>query len=52
MSKKNSSASLKNNFKIIKGFSKKVVDGIKKGAKAIESICEAWQKGVVNANAK
>ena len=37
---------------LIKGFSKKVVDGIKKGAEAIESICEAWQKGVVNANAK
>ena len=37
---------------LIKGFSKKVVDGIKKGAEAIESICEAWQKGVANANAK
>ena len=37
---------------LIKGFSKKVVDGIKKGAEAIESICEAWQNGVVNANAK
>ena len=34
---------------LIKGFSKKVVDGIKKGAEAIESICEAWQNGVVNA---
>ena len=37
---------------LIKGFSKKVVDGIKKGAEAIEGICEAWQNGVVNANAK
>ena len=34
---------------LIKGFSKKVVDGIKKGAEAIESICEAWQNGVANA---
>ena len=38
-------------YKMIKGYSKKVVDGIKKGAEAIESICEAWQNGVVNAKA-
>ena len=37
---------------LIKGFSKKVVDGIRKGAEAIESICEAWKNGVVKANAK
>ena len=36
---------------LIKGYSKKVVDGIKKGAQAIESISEAWQNGVVNAKA-
>ena len=37
---------------LIIGFSNKVVDGINKGAEAIDSICEAWQKGVVNANAE
>ena len=36
---------------LIKGFSKKVVDGINKGAEAIDSICQAWQDGVVNAKA-
>ncbi len=34
---------------LIKGFSKKVVDGIKKAAAAIKSITEAWQSGVNNA---
>ena len=33
---------------LIKGFSKNVVDGIKKGANAIKDIAEAWQKGVVS----
>ena len=34
---------------LIKGYSKKVVDGIKKAAKALHSIIEAWQSGVANA---
>ena len=33
---------------LIKGFSKNVVEGIKKGANAIKEIAEAWQKGVVS----
>ncbi len=34
---------------LIKGFSKKVVEGIKKATEAIKSITEAWQNGVDNA---
>ncbi len=36
---------------LIKGFSKKVVDGIRKAAQAIKDISEAWQKGVINERA-
>ena len=34
---------------LIKGFSKKVVDGIRKAALAIKDILLAWQEGVINA---
>ena len=36
---------------LIKGYSKKVVSGIKKAVEAIGSISEAWQIGVNNAKA-
>ena len=36
---------------LIKGYSKKVVSGIKKALEAIGSISEAWQIGVKNAKA-
>ena len=36
---------------LIKGYSKKVVSGIKKAVEAIGSISEAWQIGVKNAKA-
>ena len=34
---------------LIKGFSSKVVDGIRKAANAIKGILEAWQEGILNA---
>ena len=34
---------------LIKGFSNKVVDGIRKAANAIKGILEAWQEGILNA---
>lgn len=34
---------------LIKGFSKKVVGGIRKAANAIKVILEAWQEGIINA---
>jgi flagellar protein FliS len=34
---------------LINGFSKKVVNGIKKAANAIKEIAEAWTKGVIDA---
>ena len=34
---------------LIKGFTSKVVDGIRKAADAIKGILQAWQEGILNA---